>query len=64
VLASLVEGQAAAFDDRYERPHLDEVLATAGVRTAQRFSVEAAAVRHRPMGSWRGRRPRETARRR
>ena len=41
VLSNPVEGSEAEFDEWYERVHLDEVMATAGFRSAQRFHLEA-----------------------
>lgn len=37
VLTEPVQGKAAQFDDYYENIHLDEVLATTGWQSAQRF---------------------------
>jgi len=34
------EGREAEFHEWYENTHLDDVLATAGMRTAQRFNVD------------------------
>lgn len=42
VLSNPVEGREAEFDEWYERIHLDEVMATAGFSSAQRFKLEAA----------------------
>jgi hypothetical protein len=39
VLTEPTEGKAAEFDDYYENTHLDEVLATTGWETAQRFRL-------------------------
>lgn len=41
VLSNPKEGRTAEFDEWYEHTHLDEVLATAGFRSAQRFRLEA-----------------------
>lgn len=41
VLSNPVEGAEAEFNDWYERTHLDEVMATAGFTSAQRFHLEA-----------------------
>lgn len=40
IFTNPVEGQDEAFADWYENTHLDEVLATAGFRAAQRFDLE------------------------
>jgi hypothetical protein len=40
VLSNPTEGNEAEFNDWYERVHLDEVLQTAGFRSAQRFRLE------------------------
>ncbi len=41
VMSNPVEGREAEFDDWYENTHLDEVLATTGFTSAQRFALEA-----------------------
>lgn len=38
-----VEGREDEFNDWYEHTHLDEVLSSAGFRSAQRFQLEAQA---------------------
>jgi hypothetical protein len=40
VLSNPTEGNEDEFNDWYERVHLDEVLQTAGFRSAQRFRLE------------------------
>lgn len=42
VLSNPVEGRDDEFNDWYENTHLDEVLATTGFTTAQRFQLEEA----------------------
>lgn len=39
VLTEPTQGKAAEFDDYYENVHLDEVLATTGWQSAQRFRL-------------------------
>lgn len=41
VLSNPKDGAEDEFNEWYEHTHLDEVLATAGFRTAQRFRLEA-----------------------
>ncbi len=41
VMSNPREGMEDEFNDWYENTHLDEVLATAGFRAAQRFLLEA-----------------------
>ncbi len=43
VLSNPTEGNDDAFNEWYEHTHLDEVLATTGFRSAQRFRLEAEA---------------------
>jgi Ser/Thr protein kinase RdoA (MazF antagonist) len=41
VLSEPTEGQEDAFNEYYEHTHLDEVLATAGWKSAQRYKLRA-----------------------
>jgi hypothetical protein len=41
VMSNPTEGNEAEFNDWYEHTHLDEVLQTAGFRSAQRFRLDA-----------------------
>lgn len=41
VMSNPVEGREAEFHDWYENTHLDEVLATCGWESAERFSLSA-----------------------
>ena len=60
VLTEPTEGNEEAFNEYYEHTHLDEVLASAGYDTAQRFKLgdeaeaeaqlEAAEKLHVPIG--------------
>jgi hypothetical protein len=43
ILTEPTEGQEDAYNDYYENLHLDEVLATTNLRTAQRFKLAAEA---------------------
>ncbi|MEZ5408695.1 MAG: DUF4286 family protein [Acidimicrobiales bacterium] len=43
VMSNPVEGREPEFNDWYENTHLDEVLATTGFTSAQRFALEAQA---------------------
>jgi|SoiMethySBSTD1v2_1073268.scaffolds.fasta_scaffold1472297_1 hypothetical protein len=40
VLSNPVEGREQEFDEWYEHTHLDEILATAGFRAAQRYRLD------------------------
>ena len=43
VLTEATEGKEAEFSDYYENLHLDEVLSTTGLLSAQRFKLAATA---------------------
>ena len=43
ILTEPTEGQEDAYNDYYENLHLDEVLATTNLKTAQRFKLAAQA---------------------
>ncbi len=43
VLTEPTEGQEDAFNDYYENTHLDEVIETAGWKSAQRFKLAGGA---------------------
>lgn len=43
VMSNPVDGREDEFNDWYENTHLDEVLATTGFTSAQRFALEAEA---------------------
>ena len=43
VMSNPVPGREEAFNEWYDDPHLDEVIATTGFSSAQRFELEAAA---------------------
>ncbi len=43
VLSNPVEGREDEFNEWYEHTHLDEVLRSAGFRSAQRFHLDAQA---------------------
>ena len=50
VLSEAVPGREAAFDDWYVNTHLEEVLASAGWASAQRFELRDQQGRPCPLG--------------
>jgi len=49
VLTEPTEGREADFNDYYENTHLDEVIATTGWKSAQRFRLAGAAGETSPL---------------